>query len=34
MVSFQALERHYFIHPEAFEDQNLLNKLIGAGKRN
>ena len=34
MVSFQARERHYFIHPEAFEDQNLLNKLIGAGKRN
>lgn len=33
MVSFQARDRHYFIHPEAFEDQNLLNKLVGAGKR-
>ncbi|KAG1684073.1 hypothetical protein DVH05_007914 [Phytophthora capsici] len=33
MVSFQARGRHYFIHPEAFNDQNLLNKLVGAGKR-
>ncbi|KAG6609776.1 uncharacterized protein IUM83_00541 [Phytophthora cinnamomi] len=33
MVSFQARDRHYFIHPEAFEDQSLLNKLVGAGKR-
>ncbi|OWZ24695.1 hypothetical protein PHMEG_000218 [Phytophthora megakarya] len=33
MVSFQARDRHYFIHPEAFDDQNLLNKLVGAGKR-
>ncbi|KAE8910889.1 hypothetical protein PF005_g4438 [Phytophthora fragariae] len=33
MVSFQAHDRHYFIHPEAFEDQDLLKKLVGAGKR-
>ncbi|KAG2769671.1 hypothetical protein JG687_00000786 [Phytophthora cactorum] len=33
MVSFQARGRHYFIHPEAFNDQKLLNKLIGSGKR-
>ncbi|ETI40487.1 hypothetical protein, variant [Phytophthora nicotianae CJ01A1] len=33
MISFQARGRHYFIHPEAFDDQNLLNKLIGSGKR-
>ncbi|KAG7392505.1 hypothetical protein PHYPSEUDO_000193 [Phytophthora pseudosyringae] len=32
MVSFQARGRHYFIHPEAFEDRTLLNKLVGAGK--
>ncbi|CEG48049.1 Uncharacterized membrane protein [Plasmopara halstedii] len=28
MVSFQAKGRHYFIHPESFDDQNLLNKLV------
>ncbi|CAH0489372.1 unnamed protein product [Peronospora farinosa] len=33
MVSFQARDRHYFIHPETFEDRNLLKKLVGAGKR-
>jgi hypothetical protein len=33
MVSFQARGRHYFIHPEAFEDQELLKNLVGAGKR-
>ncbi|KAI9906933.1 hypothetical protein PsorP6_004161 [Peronosclerospora sorghi] len=33
MVSFQAHDRHYFIHPEAFEDQKLLTKLVGANKR-
>ncbi|CAI5733435.1 unnamed protein product [Peronospora destructor] len=33
MVSFQARDRYYFIHPETFEDRNLLNKLVGAGKR-
>ncbi|KAL4125271.1 hypothetical protein PRIC2_008856 [Phytophthora ramorum] len=33
MVTFQARDRHYFIHPEAFEDQHLLNKLVGSGNR-
>ncbi|KAF4044016.1 Assembly mitochondrial proton-transport ATP synth complex [Phytophthora infestans] len=33
MISFQARGRHYFIHPEAFDNQNLLNKLMGSGKR-
>ncbi|CAI5712293.1 unnamed protein product [Hyaloperonospora brassicae] len=32
MVSFQARGRHYFIHPEAFQDRDLLTRL-GVGKR-
>lgn len=33
MVSFQARERHYFIHPETFNDQLLLKKLVGSQKK-
>ncbi|TDH65043.1 uncharacterized protein CCR75_002126 [Bremia lactucae] len=30
MVSFQACGRHYFIHPESFEDRKLLSHLVGS----
>lgn len=30
MLSFQARGRNYFIHPECFEDDELLKKLLGA----